>query len=185
LEDLRAAGFAVFAYDYRGYGTSTGRPSERGVYADADAAYDALTHDLGVPAERIIDYGRSLGSAVAIDLAARRPVGGLIVEAPFLSAFRAATRVPLLPWDKFDNAAKIARVRCPVLVIQGTNDRVVPFAQGQGIYELANQPKRNLWVEGAGHNDPFYVAEKRYTAALLSFRELLNRTAGNAGPSPK
>lgn len=169
LDIYRRAGFAVFAYDYRGYGTSEGRPSEPGVYADAEAAYNALTSQLGVEPGRIISMGRSLGSAPAIHLAVTHPVAGLVVEAPFLSAFRVLTHVQLLPWDKFNNAAMIRRVHVPVLVIQGDADEVVPFHHGQRIFALANEPKRSLWVHGAHHNDVLFTASRPYLDALQQF----------------
>ena len=131
FRELRRRGFAVFAYDYRGYGESGGVSSESSFYQDAQAAYEYLAGALQTPPERIIVHGRSLGSAAAIDLAARHPVAGLIAEAPFLTAFRVLTRVRLLPWDKFDNASRIGRVRCPVLIIHGRSDGVVPWWHGE------------------------------------------------------
>jgi len=88
LPGLASLGFSVFAYDYRGYGLSDGSPSERHVYADIDGAYDYLTGKLGVAPETIVAYGRSLGAGAAVDLAARRLVGGVILESPFVTAFR-------------------------------------------------------------------------------------------------
>jgi len=140
LPALSDLGFSVFAYDYRGYGLSEGTPSEPHVYADIDGAYDYLTGPLHVPAQRIIAYGRSLGAGAAVDLAARRPVGGLILESPFLSAFRVMTRVPLFPFDKFRNADKIARVGCPLLVMHGEADEIVPFWHGQRLFEKIHGP---------------------------------------------
>jgi fermentation-respiration switch protein FrsA (DUF1100 family) len=180
LEDFRRAGFAVFAYDYRGYGTSTGLPSESGVYEDGHAAYEYLTQTLHIEPTHIIAFGHSLGAAAAIELAATRPVAALIADAPFLSAFRVITRVPLLPWDKFDNASRIRRVHCPVLVIQGKNDEVIPWWHGQRIYELANQPKRFLWIDGAGHNDALAVAEKQYLQAVGDFAASIQPTGSRA-----
>jgi len=175
LEQFRRAGFSVFAYDYRGYGTSEGVSSEKTVYQDVEAAYDYLTGTLQVAPDQVISFGRSLGCAAAIHLAASRPVGGLILEAPFLSAFRVLTRVRLLPWDKFDNTSKIRRVRAPVLVIHGRSDRVIPFWHGQRMYELANEPKRHLWIDRAGHNDVLLVAWEQYVTALKTFAESLDR----------
>lgn len=169
----RQAGFAVFAYDYRGYGTSEGRATEPGVYADAEAAYAALTGQLHVPSKQVISVGRSLGSAPAIHIAVTHPTAGLVVEAPFLSAFRVLTRVQLLPWDKFDNATKIQQVRVPVLVIQGDADEVVPYRHGQRIFELANEPKRSMWVHGAHHNDVLFTATSQYLDALREFAKSL------------
>jgi len=175
FELLRDAGFAVFAYDYRGYGTSEGRPSERGVYRDVEAAYDYLTRQLGVPPSRIISHGRSVGTGAAIHIAARRPVGGLIAESPFLSAFRVLTRVPLLPFDKFRNNRLMLRVKAPVLVIHGQRDQVIPFSHGQRIYELADPPKQHLWIPNAGHNDVLIAATDEYLYALKSFAASLPR----------
>ena len=171
LERMRDAGFNVLAYDYSGYGLSTGRPSERAAYADAEAAYDYLTGGAGVPAERIILHGRSLGGAVAADLAARRPAAGLVLESTFTSAFRVVRPYPILPFDRFRTEAKLPRVRTPVLVIHGTDDEVIGFWHGQRLYALAPGPKQRLWVQGATHNDLAWVAGERYWAALRAFAD--------------
>ena len=173
LPPLRDLGFGVFAYDYRGYGLSQGRASEQHVYADIDAAYDYLTRELRVPAARIILYGRSLGAGAAVDLAARLSVGGLIVESPFLTAFRVMTRIPLFPFDRFRNVDKIGRVRCPVLVMHGEADEIVPLWHGQQLFERAPGPKMFLAVPGAHHNDFLWVAGARYVTALRDFEALL------------
>jgi abhydrolase domain-containing protein 17 len=107
LEDVHAHGYAVFAYDYEGYGTSTGTPSETSVYRDAEAAYAHLTEALAVSPRRIIPYGFSLGGAPAIYLAVRHDVPALVLESTFVSAFRVRTRLPLLPFDRFDNLSKM------------------------------------------------------------------------------
>src|SRR5688500_20181664 len=96
LETLRSMGFKVFAYDYSGYGTSSGTASEANSYRDAEAAYNYLVNDLKVAAKQIIVLGRSLGGAVAVDLAHKKQIGGLIVESSFVSAYRVMTRVPLI-----------------------------------------------------------------------------------------
>src|SRR5215813_2996700 len=121
LNALRSTNFSVFAYDYQGYGTSEGRPSERGAYDDENAAYDYLTNQLKTPADRVIILGRSVGSGPAVHLAARRPAAALILQSPFLSAFRVVTKFPILPFDTFPNYKEIGRVRCPVLIIHGTS----------------------------------------------------------------
>ena len=173
LPPLRDLGFGVFAYDYRGYGLSQGRASEQHVYADIDAAYDYLTRVLRVPPARIILYGRSLGAGAAVDLAARQPVGGLILESPFLTAFRVMTRIPLFPFDRFRNVDKIGRVRCPVLVMHGEADEIVPLWHGQQLFERVPGPKMFLAVPGAHHNDFMLVAGARYVTALRDFEALL------------
>lgn len=170
---LGSLGYSVFAYDYRGYGLSEGTPSERHVYADIDAAYDYLTTKMGVAPERIVAHGRSLGSGAAVDLAARRPVGGLVLESPFLSAFRVMTRVTLVPFDKFRNVDKIGRVRCPVLILHGEADEVVPFWHGRQLFDKAPEPKVFVAIPDAHHNDLLWVAGARYGQALRDFEVLL------------
>ncbi len=170
---LQGMGFSVLAYDYHGYGTSPGRPTEANAYRDEEAAYDYLIKTRGVPAKRIIAIGHSLGSAMAIDLASRRPLGGLIIESAFVSADRIVTTIPLLPFDKFQNLAKISQVHCPVLVMHGKQDRTVPFWHGERLFAAANEPKRALWIEDAGHNDLFDTAGPRYEQALQAFVALI------------
>jgi len=131
LEHLRAAGFAVLAYDYQGYGTSEGKPSERHAYEDEYAAYNFLVHSMQVQPSRIIAFGRSVGSGPACDLASHRPVAGLILESAFTSVFRVMTRVRFFPFDKFENIRKIKSVHCPVLVIHGTEDSLINIAHGE------------------------------------------------------
>ena len=174
VQSFYDAGFSVFAYDYRGYGTSTGKPSESGTYADVNAAYDYLTQELHVPPAQIISMGRSLGCAPAVHLAANRPVAGLVIEAPFLSAFRVLTRVQLLPGDKFNNARDIRHVHVPVLIVHGRNDQVVPFWHGKKLFALANEPKTFLPIDGAGHNDIVLLAGHKYATALQQFAATLH-----------
>jgi fermentation-respiration switch protein FrsA (DUF1100 family) len=170
LEELRRAGFAVLAFDYRGYGLSTGGPpSAAGVTDDMAAVYHHAVSTLKIPPSRLVLYGRSVGSGPATDLASRVPVGGLVLESAFVSAFRVLTRVSVLPFDRFHNLRHIRRVRCPVLVIHGTDDEVIPVSHGRRLYEAAGQPKQALWIEGAHHNDVPFVGGTRYWQALAAF----------------
>jgi abhydrolase domain-containing protein 17 len=173
LEQLQASGFSVFAYDYHGYGTSEGTPSERNVYSDANAAYEYLTITLRIPSDRIISYGHSVGNGASIDLASRQPVGGLIVQSGFTSAFVILTKVPIVPFDKFHNISKIRHVKCPVLVIHGRKDQVIPFRNGERLFEAAPGPKENFWVDGAGHNDLEWVAGENLIQRIKAFAERL------------
>jgi len=179
MEAFARMGFSVFAYDYHGYGTSEGKPSERNAYRDVDAAYDFMTQRLGIPADRIIAYGRSLGGALAVDLACRRPVAGLVMESAFVTAFRVKTRVPLFPFDKFRCIDKIKRVHCPVLVIHGTKDTTVAFWHGEELFHAANEPKLRLWVDGAGHDDLAEVAGSTYGEAFAGLLALVEGEQAN------
>lgn len=179
LEALRASGFSVFAVEYPGYGTSTGEPDERTIYAANRAALHHLREKLGVKTENVVLHGRSLGGGPATEIASRENVAGLILECTFVSAFRVMTRWPLLPGDKFRNLSKLTRVRCPVLVIHGRQDRVIPFWHGEKLYEAVRGPKRRLWVDAAGHNDLLMQAGESYWTALAEFRALLDREPAN------
>jgi len=173
FKTLQESGFSVFAYDYRGYGTSEGQPSEQTAYQDVNAAYRYLTEELKIPPNRIIALGRSIGGGPAVDLAAREPLAGLIIESSFTTAFRVMTRVPLLPFDKFANIHKLKRVQCPVLIVHGTEDGTIPFGQAKQLFAAANEPKQFLAVEGAGHNDLLWVAGDRYGKTLQEFVQLI------------
>lgn len=175
LEELRNLGFAVFAYDYRGYGTSEGNPSEKTAYKDIDAAYDYLTQKLGVSPKKIILYGRSVGGGPSVDLASRQPVGGLILENTFVSTFRVVTQITLFPFDKFNNIEKIKNVRSPVLVMYGKADTVIPFWHGEKLFAAANEPKMFLAIETAGHNDFRETGSKEYDRALQEFTQLISQ----------
>jgi abhydrolase domain-containing protein 17 len=170
LRQLQQIGFSVLAYDYRGYGLSTGGPpSATGAYRDIEAVYRYAVEELAVPPERLILLGRSVGSGPAIQLAAREPVGGLVVESGFVSAFRVMTRIPLFPFDRFPNLRHIREVNCPVLVIHGTHDEVIPMSHGKRLFEAAPEPKHRLWIDGGRHNDLLAVAGAAYWNALVSF----------------
>lgn len=173
LRDLPAN---VLAVEYRGYGRSEGSADEPGVYRDADAAYDYLVSERGVPPRRLIAFGQSLGSAVAADLAARREVGGVVLEAPFASAKAVARRAyPFLPGlglalgTKLDTGAKLKRVRAPVLVVHCARDPVIPFALGEEVFRLANEPKSLLRLDGFCHEEASMVDPERYRDELRAF----------------
>ena len=152
LEPLAEAGYTVASVDYPGYGLSDGSPDEEGCYRNVHRLYDWLIEKRGFKPEDIIINGFSIGTGPATELAATRPCGGLILEAPFLSAPRVVTRVRLLPVDPFPNLKRIGDVKCRVLMIHGTGDRVIPYSQGQALFKLANEPKRFVSVEDGDHN---------------------------------
>jgi fermentation-respiration switch protein FrsA (DUF1100 family) len=163
------AGLSMFVYDYHGYGTSEGSPTEANAYRDIDAAYDYLTVNEGLDPQQIVLHGRSLGGAVSVDLAARRPVGGLILESTFVSGFRVLTSVPLFPVDRLESGKKMSKIQCPVLVIHGMADRVIPLWHGQRLFELADEPKACYWVPNAGHNNAAWIAKDGYFKKIRGF----------------
>jgi fermentation-respiration switch protein FrsA (DUF1100 family) len=171
---LRELGLNLLTFDYRGYGESEGEPSERGVYRDADAAYAYLRDSLGVPADRILIFGHSLGSAVAVDLASRVPSAGLILEGAFTSVPDVGQRtyffvpVRLMARNRFDAAEKIARVSAPKLFLHATADEVIPFDLGERLYELAPGPKHFVRLDG-GHNDAYSADSAAYFGGVAEF----------------
>jgi uncharacterized protein len=152
---LTADGTGLVALSYRGYGGSSGRPTETGLLTDAQAAYAFAA--ARYPAERIAVWGESLGSGVAVPLAAERPVGRVVLEAPFTSAADVGAGVywfipvRLLMKDQFRSDLRIGQVTAPVLVLHGDRDNVVPFALGERLYALINSPKRFVRFRGGGH----------------------------------
>jgi fermentation-respiration switch protein FrsA (DUF1100 family) len=159
-DDMAERGWGVLALSYRGYPGSTGKPSEAGLASDARTAYDWLRQRH--PAENIVLHGFSLGTGVAVTLAAEVDARALILEAPFLSAIAMAKTqffwlpLDLLMADPFRSDERIASVGMPVLVVHGTFDEVVPFAQGGALFERAAEPKSFLPVRGGTHGDlPF------------------------------
>jgi uncharacterized protein len=168
---LISDGGGLIALSYRGYGGSTGQPTEKGLLADAAAAYTLAI--ARYPAERIVLWGEWIGSAVAIALAADKPVGRIVLEAPFTSAADVGARhyrfvpVRLFMKDQFRSDLRVGNVTAPVLVVHGENDFVVPMKLGKRLYDLIRAPKRFVSVAGAGHNDlgPRAVAEaKKFVA---------------------
>jgi fermentation-respiration switch protein FrsA (DUF1100 family) len=151
-------GWGIYMMTYRGYGGSTGHPSEADNVADARLAYGALVHE-GVAPESIIAYGESLGSNIAVRIAAERRVGGLILDAPYTSiADVAAKAYPFLPVrafliDRYETNKYIASVKVPLLIIHGDRDAVVPVAMGRELARLANEPKRLVVLPRGGHSN--------------------------------
>ncbi|SDR65286.1 alpha/beta hydrolase [Opitutus sp. GAS368] len=173
LPQFVVAGYAVFAIDYHGYGRSEGTPTEANLYADARLAYDYLRTNLGVPADRIIIFGYSLGSGPGIELARHQPAAGLVIQGAFVSAYRVMTRVPLFPGDKFVNLAKVPELKLPVFVIHGTADNTVPFWQGEKLYETITARKQKLFVEGGPHAGLGDFTGPRYWEEFRKFTDSL------------
>jgi len=168
-------GVGVFMYDYRGYGRSQGAPSEAGLVSDAVGARAALLRE-GVAAEHIVYFGRSLGSAVTVDLALAHPPRGVVLESPFTSVRAMGNAV--LPGagylfsTRWDSLAKIGRLRAPLLVIHGEQDEVVPFAQGRELFGAAPEPKTFVTLRDSRHYEleaawsEYWTAWRRFLASL-------------------
>jgi fermentation-respiration switch protein FrsA (DUF1100 family) len=176
---LRDSGFAVFTYDYQGYGLSEGSPSVEAAYEDIQAAYKYLTEGRGLAPDRIIIHGRSLGGGPSVELASRESVGGLILESTFTSASRVLIDAPIFPIDAFENITKIGSVKCPVLIVHGKQDRTISFTHAEQLFAAANEPKGTFWVDDAGHNNLFALAATSYLNAIGEFANgLPNKKAG-------
>ncbi len=165
----------VFIFDYRGYGRSSGSPSEKGIYLDGRAAYDHLINKENILPDNIVIFGRSLGAAVALDLALNRNARSLIIESAFTSVkdmaktlfpFKALS--PVMP-QNYNNLMKIARVRVPKLIIHGKADKIVPFSMGTKLFEASMEPKYFFPVAGAGHNDTYVIGGEKYFQTIVSF----------------
>jgi len=195
---LTEDGTGLFAVSYRGYGGSTGSPSEEGLLQDARAAYGAAAERFGTG--RLVGYGESLGTGVVLKLAAEVPLQAVVLEAPYRSTAAVAQAiypyvpVGLLMKDQFRSEEVIGRVKVPLLVMHGERDRVIPFAQGRALYELANPPKRFLRFPDGGHEDlPQYgsLAEvRRFLADVATDRlrkaesRIVDEPAVRAGAVP-
>jgi fermentation-respiration switch protein FrsA (DUF1100 family) len=171
---LRALGLSLFAFDYRGYGESEGRPTEQGLYLDADAAYHYLRDSLGVPAERIVVFGHSLGSAVAVELVSRVPAAGLVLDGALTSVVeRAQELFPYAPvrWiaaSRFPSIERVGALTLPKLFLHARRDEVIPFAHGRRLFEAAAPPKEFVALEGT-HGDAFEVDSAAYYGAIGRF----------------
>ncbi|HWR82555.1 MAG TPA: alpha/beta hydrolase [Candidatus Deferrimicrobium sp.] len=164
----------IFVFDYRGYGRSDGSASEDRVYADAEACYHWLVGQKGIIPEDIILFGRSLGGAVAVEVARRVCCGGLIVESTFTSVADMARKIfPYFPVRyllkyEFDSLRKIGSVTCPILVTHSPEDELVPSEMGERLFAAANAPKQFVHLRG-GHNDRDFFEDAPYKEALRAF----------------
>ncbi len=174
---------SLFAFDYRGYGNSDGRPSEKGLYRDVRAAYDFLAEVIGEEPERIVLVGQSLGGAVAIDGALHRPVAGLVVQSSFIDVKALARSAhPNLPMhliakNQFRSIEKVEHLPMPKLFIHGTEDEVIPIEHGRALFERAAAPKQFLAVPGANHNDVSEWGGETYFSRLAGFVDVCTRAA--------
>lgn len=165
----------IFIFDYRGYGRSEGTLSESGTYLDGEAAVQLLHSKRDVDPKTMVLFGRSLGAAIAAEMATRQDHLALILETPFAS-IRAMARAafPLLPIGpllrtRYDVLEKVKRIRVPLLVLHGDQDEIVPYAQGRQVFDAAPEPKQFFTIRGAHHNDTYVVGGENYFSALKNF----------------
>lgn len=176
---LRGLGLGLLALDYRGYGESEGKPSEQGLYRDARAAYDYLVNQRQIAPHRIVIYGHSLGSAVAVELATTVPAAGLIIEGALTSVpDRGAELWPLIPVrliarNRFNSLERIGRLKMPVLLIHGRDDMTIPIAHGRRLFDAAPEPRTFLEVPG-GHDDAYSVGAREYEDGISRFLATLH-----------
>jgi uncharacterized protein len=181
FDRFRRLGLNVIVPDYIGYGMSEGHPSEKGCAATADAAYDYLVSTRGMDPGQIISAGWSLGGAVAIDLASRRKVAGLIAFSTFTSGVDMARRilpfapVSLLLRHRFDSQRKIAKIHCPTLIGHGRDDNIVPFGMGEKLAKAAAGPVTTLWIDGVEHNNFFDSGDRQINEAVAKLVRQLER----------
>jgi fermentation-respiration switch protein FrsA (DUF1100 family) len=174
---LLESGFNVFIIDYHGYGKSEGTPSEEALYEDGRMAYRYLLDERGVDPARLVLFGRSLGSTIAVELGTTEAAGAIIIESGFTSARElAAVHYGWLPGmllrslsHEFDSISKVPRLRAPALYVHGDVDAIVPTVQGRRLYEASPEPKELYIIEGAGHNDTLYVGGAEYFRRLVEF----------------
>jgi fermentation-respiration switch protein FrsA (DUF1100 family) len=176
----RRLGVNVFIFDYRGYGRSEGSPSEQGLYLDAEAAIKYLSSREDIDHRKLVLLGRSLGCAVAAEMATRHETYGVILESGFTSIQAMAGRAyPFLPGiglfarafigTKLDTISKVGGIEAPLMVMHGDRDKLVPYDMGRQIFAAAGPPKRFHTIEGAGHDDGYLVGGPAYYDAVADF----------------
>lgn len=181
IEVFHRLGLNVLIIDYRGYGASSGKPSEEGTYQDALAAWNYLTQEKRLAPERVVVFGESLGGSVAAWLAARQPPAGLVIYASFTSVLEMAQALyPMFPASRlaryrYDTRAALRGVNCPVLILHSPEDEIIPFSHGQALLAAAREPKRLVELRG-GHNDALEVSREVYTREIGAFLQQFLRS---------
>jgi fermentation-respiration switch protein FrsA (DUF1100 family) len=188
---LTASGRGLLMVSYRGYSGSSGKPTEAGLHTDARAAYDWVRQSYA--ASRLVAYGESLGTGVAVRLASERPLAGLILDAPYTSIADVASLtywyVPVswLMLDQFRSLDIIERVKAPILILHGTDDRIIPFGFGEQLYAAAPEPKRFIRIAGGNHSRNLeqggMAAVEEFLAAVEA--RVPERSSGSVGTQPQ
>jgi fermentation-respiration switch protein FrsA (DUF1100 family) len=184
---FRQLGYATLLVDYRGYGRSSGKPSEEGTYQDADAAWRWLTETRGLKERDIVLFGESLGGGVASWLASRHTPRALVLASTFTSAVDLGAElyrflpVRLISRFRYDTLSRLPEVRAPVLVVHSPGDDIIPYSHGQRLYSAAREPKAFLELSG-GHNDGFVFARREWVKALGNFLHGAEETTKSISP---
>lgn len=174
IQTFHDLGLNVLIFDYRGYGRSTGSPTEQGTYLDALAAWNYLSETRHIPARDIVYYGESLGGPIAAWLAERHSPRALVIYAAFTSIPEMAQQLyPYLPARllaryRYDTRSALARLSCPVFIMHSTEDEIVPFEHATALLAAAPEPKQLVALQG-GHNDALFLSRKTYVPALKNF----------------
>lgn len=171
---LSKMGIDVFGAEYRGYGKSTGRPSEKGLYRDGHAVLDFLQKEKNYCIDSIFIYGRSIGTTVAVDVCVQKPLGGVILVTPLTSGKMYAKEkgmgiLNLFTGNPFDNIGKCRQIRTPVLIIHGTADEIIPYYMGKEMYDSIASEKYFVRIERGNHNNLEYVAPDKYWGSIEQF----------------
>jgi fermentation-respiration switch protein FrsA (DUF1100 family) len=181
-------GVNQFIFDYRGYGRSPGTPSEQGTYQDSRAALVYLLSRTDVAPDKIVYFGRSLGAAIAVELATSREPMALVLVAPFASiADMAKVAFPFMPFHlfvrgRYDSVARIKGIHVPVLILHGDQDATVPLNQGRKLFEAANEPKRFQLLPGTAHNDTYIAGGGNYWDTVEEFLASLENGSKDSRP---
>lgn len=181
LLSLVRQGYSLFVFDYRGYGKSSGSPDEEGFYRDAEAATQYYWSHLHQPGKTVVYFGRSLGGVAAARATQTREPDGLILEAAFPDKRSLVGSLPLLfrllsvfSTYQLPTAAFLSEIRCPVLVLHGDRDDIIPYRLGKSLYDGLKTEKRFLTISGASHNDQYIVGEQTYFKGIAEFIEGLD-----------
>ena len=178
LLPFRKLGLQAILFDYRGYGSSSGSPSQQGLLRDGEAVVEYVEKTLKVPRERIVYFGQSLGSGVAVLLAQKRPPARLILESAYPSLSQVASiHYPFLPSslllrDRFESTTAVRGLSCPILFLHPALDEIIPVSLGRALFETAHEPKKFVELPGAHHNDSFDVAMAEQVEAIGDFLQV-------------
>lgn len=174
LDLLHQSGFGIYAYDYPGYGHSSGSPSDRSCYSAIELAYDDLVKNYGTSDQKIILVGQSVGSGPASYLATNKQVAGLVLVTPLTSIYRVAFSYPIFPRDRFPNIDRIKNIQTPLMVIHGDQDEIIPQSHGKALIEAHSGKNFFHDIKGRGHNNIYGETPEELTHSISLFKDFAN-----------